>query len=494
MAAGTSSPSARPAQRGGARARVRVMRRTFPGRAQRSLNGVEYAREPARECGVSDPGAARGAHRRAHGRAGGPAPAAAAGGAAAGGARAAAPRAADRRDLGRGAAGLGAACGRGLRQPPARRAGRRRRSPAGRARAMRRRRRRTRGASRSSRSGEPAEAQLAEALALWRGPVLADLAYEGSLRTEIARLRGAAARGARAARRADGCSAAATREALADLQALVAARAVARARARPADARALPRGPPGRGARGLPRRARAAGRGAGARAGRAAARAAGGDPAPRPGARRPRRAPARATCPRRRRRWSGASAEIEELAALLRGAARLVTLTGPGGTGKTRLALAAAEALLDDFADGAHFVDLSALRDPATVAPADRPRARARRRGRPRAAAARPPRCCSCSTTSSRCSTRRRAVGALLAGAPGVRVLATSRTRLDLYGEHEFAVDPLDAGRGRRAVLRPRPRARPRASIPTRRGGRRGGARSSACRWRSSSSPRAPTG
>jgi DNA-binding SARP family transcriptional activator len=37
-------------------------------------------------------------------------------------------------------------------------------------------------------SGEPGEAQLAEALALWRGPVLADLAYEGSLRTEIARL------------------------------------------------------------------------------------------------------------------------------------------------------------------------------------------------------------------------------------------------------------------------------------------------------------------
>ena len=39
-------------------------------------------------------------------------------------------------------------------------------------------------------------------------------------------------------------------------------------------------------------------------------------------------------------------------------------------------------------------------------------------------------------------------VGALLAGAPGVRVLATSRTRLDLYGEHEFAVDPLEHDEG----------------------------------------------
>src|SRR6185503_16144804 len=55
----------------------------------------------------------------------------------------------------------------------------------------------------------------------------------------------------------------------------------------------------------------------------------------------------------------GREREIEELAGMLRGEARLVTLTGPGGTGKTRLALGAADALLDDFADGAHFVDLS---------------------------------------------------------------------------------------------------------------------------------------
>src|SRR5262249_4338004 len=55
----------------------------------------------------------------------------------------------------------------------------------------------------------------------------------------------------------------------------------------------------------------------------------------------------------------GREREIEELAALLRGAAWLVTLTGLGGTGKTRLSLGTAEALGDDFADGAHFVDLS---------------------------------------------------------------------------------------------------------------------------------------
>jgi len=60
-----------------------------------------------------------------------------------------------------------------------------------------------------------------------------------------------------------------------------------------------------------------------------------------------------------------------ELAALARVLAtprtRLLTLTGPPGVGKTRLALAAAAAASDGFADGAAFVDVAMVRDPSAL-------------------------------------------------------------------------------------------------------------------------------
>jgi predicted ATPase/DNA-binding SARP family transcriptional activator len=60
--------------------------------------------------------------------------------------------------------------------------------------------------------------------------------------------------------------------------------------------------------------------------------------------------------------------ELATLAQRLRTrAVRLVTLTGPGGVGKTRLALEAARAVEADFPDGAHFVSLAALQRPEDV-------------------------------------------------------------------------------------------------------------------------------
>ena len=50
--------------------------------------------------------------------------------------------------------------------------------------------------------------------------------------------------------------------------------------------------------------------------------------------------------------------------------ARVVTLSGPGGTGKTRFSIAVASEVTEAFADGTWFVDLSAVRDPALVLPA----------------------------------------------------------------------------------------------------------------------------
>ena len=63
----------------------------------------------------------------------------------------------------------------------------------------------------------------------------------------------------------------------------------------------------------------------------------------------------------------GREVEVADIALAPASAVRLMTLTGPGGTGKTRLALQAAAELTDTFAGGVFFVSLAPIRDPALV-------------------------------------------------------------------------------------------------------------------------------
>jgi predicted ATPase/class 3 adenylate cyclase len=83
-------------------------------------------------------------------------------------------------------------------------------------------------------------------------------------------------------------------------------------------------------------------------------------PAPRTLDARPNNLPVQLTS------FVGREEELAEVRRLL-GGTRLLTLTGPGGSGKSRLALQVAAELLPDFRDGAFFADLSSVTDPALV-------------------------------------------------------------------------------------------------------------------------------
>jgi transcriptional regulator with XRE-family HTH domain len=66
-------------------------------------------------------------------------------------------------------------------------------------------------------------------------------------------------------------------------------------------------------------------------------------------------------------RLLGREKEVRTVCTALRGETRLVTLTGPGGIGKTRLALEIASVLVDHFADGVVWMDLAPVGDPALL-------------------------------------------------------------------------------------------------------------------------------
>lgn len=130
----------------------------------------------------------------------------------------------------------------------------------------------------------------------------------------------------------------------------------------------------------------------------------------------------------------GRGLEVAAVAGLLRGEARLVTLTGPGGTGKTRLALAVAEELAAETP--ARFVDLAPIRDPALVRQTVE---QALDLTEP--LGARP--LLVVLDNFEQLLDAAPAVAELLAESPGLRVLATSRAPLRLSAEHEYPVPPL---------------------------------------------------
>ena len=71
--------------------------------------------------------------------------------------------------------------------------------------------------------------------------------------------------------------------------------------------------------------------------------------------------------PRPASSFLGREAELQEVVSRIEDGARLLTLTGPGGTGKTRLALEAATSLVPSYKAGVFWVGLASLRDPALV-------------------------------------------------------------------------------------------------------------------------------
>jgi predicted ATPase/class 3 adenylate cyclase len=152
--------------------------------------------------------------------------------------------------------------------------------------------------------------------------------------------------------------------------------------------------------------------------------------------------------PAQRTSFVGRQHEVDRVKELLRGPG-LLTLTGPGGSGKTRLALRAAGELLQAYLDGVFFVELAPIRDPLLIPSSIAALVGARAEGR------RPV------LDTLRHHVRDRemllvldnfeqvlegasVVGDLLTVAPRLRILATSREPLHIAGEQELPVPPLE--------------------------------------------------
>jgi predicted ATPase/class 3 adenylate cyclase len=152
----------------------------------------------------------------------------------------------------------------------------------------------------------------------------------------------------------------------------------------------------------------------------------------------------------------GRERELEQVRELLLSPeVRLLTFTGPGGTGKTRLALQAAADLLEEFEDGVFFVSLAAMSDPQLFLPtvattlgvkesSEKPLEESLKEY------LRETELLLLLDNFEQVLEAAPAVSGLLSAAPHLKVLATSRTPLRLYGGREYPVPPLSVPDPRR--------------------------------------------
>ena len=125
---------------------------------------------------------------------------------------------------------------------------------------------------------------------------------------------------------------------------------------------------------------------------------------------------------------------------LLRDSARLVTVTGPGGTGKTRFALQGAAELVDHFVDGVFWVPLQALSNARLVVPAV---AQTLGAGDDLEGHLRGRRTLLLLDNLEHLLAAAPELARLLAGCADLRLLVTSRAPLRVAGDHELPLDAL---------------------------------------------------
>jgi predicted ATPase len=162
--------------------------------------------------------------------------------------------------------------------------------------------------------------------------------------------------------------------------------------------------------------------------------------------------PQRVNVPAQRTGFVGREKEVAAVKELLlRDDVQLVTVTGPGGIGKTRLAVETANGLVENFPGGIHFVALAGLNDPGQIASVIVQALKIREGGSPSPL----------ETLEKSLRDSLRApllvlldnfehlteaaptVAKILAAGPNLKILVTSRAALHVYGEREYPIPPL---------------------------------------------------